>query len=121
MELTKQEFLERYSQFEGNDDDGYVFPTIAIDSDEFVDLSGGLVEDLEMLENILENPDDNEEILLELNNCIMNKFFGDGDSFQGSFEEERGSGEYCWYLDFGRMSIDEDYEVQYSGISFYCG
>lgn len=121
MEMTKQDFLEKYTQFQGNDDDGYEFPSIEIESDDLVGLSGGLIEDLEMLGNILENPDDNEEIMLELNNSIMNRIFGDGESFQGSFEEEKGSGEYCWYLDFGNILIDEDNVVQYAGIRFYCG
>jgi hypothetical protein len=72
------------------------------------------------LKTLLESDDINE--ITELNNSIMNWAFAEGNNFQGSYEEVEGSGEYNWYLDFGKVEFQPDgKEAKYVGVRLYNG
>ncbi len=73
---------------------------------------------MSQLSEVLERSDN--EFLLELNNLIMNYLFGNGNAFQGSFEDQADSREYCWYLDFGNIEVNLNRDIiSYSGVRFY--
>jgi hypothetical protein len=73
---------------------------------------------MSQLSEVLERSDN--EFLLELNNLIMNYLFGNGNAFQGSFEDQADSRECCWYLDFGNIEVNLNRDIiSYSGVRFY--
>jgi hypothetical protein len=76
--ITKDEFLQKYSQgFDGNDDDGFVYKTVSFSFSEFKRVCHEAITSLSQLTMILENPNENEELLMELNNSTMSQIFGD--------------------------------------------
>ncbi len=122
-EITKADFLSNFkSEFKGNDKNGYDYCGYSIPEKKLKDVTNHSFATLDEIENIIENRDENEDEYSELNNSIMAHIFGDGDEFQGSYEEEEGSGDYCWYLDFGDIEIDQKNKcLNYKGVRFYKG
>ena len=123
-EITKNDFLENYAdEFAGNDENGYDYKGIFIKDSDLSYVTGRIVNDLKELEDIIpRDNEDGDDEFTELNNKIMAYIFGDGEDFQGSFEEELESGDYCWYLDFGDIQIDRNKNgFNYTGVRFYNG
>ena len=124
-EITKDEFLESFKdEFVGNDKAGYNYNGFFIEEANLASATNNIASTLDEVEEILANQEDEEggETYTELNNAIMAHIFGDGDEFQGSYEEEAESGDYDWYLDFGDIEIDRGKSgVKYSGVRFYKG
>lgn len=120
-EVSKVEFLENFeAEFIGNDQDGYDYKGFFIKEDDLKNITKGIINNLEELQSLISNAEENEDEISELNNTIMAYIFGDGDEFQGSYEEEPESGDYCWYLDFGHIEIDYDKKgFNYKGVRFY--
>jgi len=120
-EINKKQFLENFEgEFEGNDENGYIYKGFFVSASEIKDATNRMVSDWdEFLELIEKN---NDEDIQELNNYIMAYIFGDGDVFQGSYEEIAGNGEYNWYLDFGKIIINKKNEgFKYTNVRFYKG
>lgn len=125
-EITKNDFLENFAdEFTGNDKDGYDFKVFFIKESDLSNVTDGIANDLNELEKVIAREEDEDDVdgeLTELNNKIMAYIFGDGEDFQGSFEEELESGDYCWYLDFGDIQIDRNKNgFNYTGVHFYKG
>lgn len=120
-EITKDQFIENFkTEFDGNDKDGYDYKGYTIPEENLKEITNHSFSTLDEIQNIIENPEDNEDEFTELNNSLMAHIFGDGDEFQGSFEEEEGSGDYCWYLDFGTIEIDTTKKcLKYLDVRFY--
>lgn len=120
-ERTKSQFLKYFKdEFKGSDKSGYDYKGFVIREKELKEMTHHTYTALGEIENIIENRTDNEDEYTELQNMIMAYLFGDGDDFQGSYEEEEGSGDYCWYLDFGDIEIDKKNKcIKYSGVRFY--
>ena len=118
-ELNKTEFLESHSNdFEGNDEIGYTYKSSFYPSSDVSSMTGGMATTLEELQSI--DAGDDDDAFTELHNEIMNGIFGN--PFQGSFEENSGSGEYNWYLEFGVIDTDEAKDgFTYSEVRFYNG
>lgn len=124
-EISKAEFLDNFkAEFIGNDQVGYDYIGCFIEESTLAAATGHLASTLDEVDDILasENDDDGGDAFTELNNAIMAYIFGNGDEFQGSFEEETGSGDYDWYLDFGDIKVDRSQGgIFYSGVRFYRG
>jgi hypothetical protein len=122
-EITKNDFLENFKEeFTGNDENGYDYKGIFIKESDLSNVTDGIANDLNELEEVIAKEDDDDGELTEINNKIMAYIFGDGDDFQGSFEEELESGDYCWYLDFGDIQVDRNKNgFNYTGVRLYKG
>lgn len=120
-EITKSEFLKNFnSEFAGDDQVGYNYKGIFIEEDRIKEITKGMLNNISDLEKLIRTPDESGDDFTELNNLIMAHIFGDGDEFQGSYEEEAGSGNYSWYLDFGDIEIDRKRNgFSYTGVRFY--
>jgi hypothetical protein len=118
-EITKNEFLKKFQHsFFGNDIDGYTFKGANFSVSEIRDITNGFARDLDELEELC-NDSDNDD-WTELHNAILANLFGDGENFQGSYEEKAGSGESNWFLDFGKIEIAHVGEgFSYSDVRFY--
>jgi len=120
-EITKDEFLENFgSEFVGDEKRGYDYQGFEIPAAQLKDITKQAYSTLDEIETMLKDPENYGDELTDLNNTLMAFIFGDGDEFQGSYEEESGSGDYCWYLDFGNIQIDKENKcLRYVGVRFY--
>ena len=92
--LTKTGFLNKFGKdFKGNDLDGYVYKEVTMTIEELKNISNELMSSMSQLSEVLERSDN--EFLLELNNLIMNYLFGNGNAFQGSFEDQANSANFA--------------------------
>ncbi|MDG1661256.1 MAG: hypothetical protein P8H40_07770 [Winogradskyella sp.] len=121
MEITKAVFLEKAPfHYEGDDIKGYTFIGINFFDFEIKEVTDNMASTMDDLKTLLESDDIDE--ITELNNSIMNWAFAEGNNFQGSYEEVEGSGEYNWYLDFGKVEFQPDgKEAKYVGVRLYNG
>lgn len=122
-EITKAEFLEKFkNEFKGNDKTGYEYEGFSFAESDLKEITHHTYSSLDDIEQVIENREEDDGEHSELNNMIMSHLFGDGDDFQGSYEEEEGSGDYCWYLDFGNIEIDKNKKcLNYKGVRFSKG
>ena len=121
-EITKAEFLKQFgNDFTGTDETGYMHEGYSLTLSTLTTLSERAVSSVDELTKYLENLDEDE--LVEFHNRTMAHIFGDGDNYQGSYEEKSGSGDYDWYLDLGEFKLTDDpqYPVRYEGVRFYHG
>jgi hypothetical protein len=122
QEITKQEFLEKFgSRFSGNDINGYVLENVYISVADIKNLTNGIIENLNQLSAMCTIDAHDNDDWIELHNCLLANILGDGENYQGSYEEYSGSGDYNWYLDFGSIEIPHKKGFIYSGVRFYQG
>jgi hypothetical protein len=125
-EISKDDFLENFKdEFSGDDKSGYDYKGFFIEESNLASATNHIASSLDEIDAILENKENDaegEDSYTELNNAIMAHIFGDGDDFQGSYEEELESGDYDWYLDFGDIEVDRNKGgINYTGVRFYKG
>jgi len=119
LEIIKKQFLTKFDgQFIGDDEKGYKHNGSFIPESEFSELTKSEITSLDEVNKLITSG--NEDDLLNFNNQIMAFIFGDGENYQGSYEEKKRSGDYCWYLDLGNIEIDDKNKgIKYSGVRFY--
>jgi len=117
--ITKKQFLTKFkSQFIGSDKKGYDHNGGFIPESKLSELSKYQITSLDEVNELITGGDDDD--LLNFNNQIMAFLFGDGEDYQGSYEEIKGDGDYCWYLNIGNIEIDnKNNGIKYTGVRFY--
>jgi hypothetical protein len=109
-EIAKREFLRKFgTRFSGNDMDGYNFESVYVAASEVREITNGVIDDFEELKTLCKiKPYTHEnDDWSETHNSILANIFGDEENYQGSYEEVAGSGDYNWYLNFGKFKIDQ--------------
>jgi hypothetical protein len=117
-EISKADFIEKFKdQLTGDENSGYIFKKVFISSDKLASATNQLAPNIEILEDLLNSDDD---AFAKINNAIIAFIINDGITYQGSYEENLGSGIYNWIIDFGNILIDNNKKgVFYSGLKFY--
>ena len=118
-ELTKSEFIKKFKkELSGDDNKGYVYQDVFVSSEEFDEISTYQISDIEELRKMLDDHD--EEGILNFKNALMGYIFGGGQDYQGSYEDVKGSRDYCWYLNLGEIKLCFDPDgLLYTNIRFY--
>tara|TARA_B100000686_G_C16778516_1_gene970202 strand:+ start:162 stop:530 length:369 start_codon:yes stop_codon:yes gene_type:complete len=118
-QLTKHEFINKFKEdFTGDDNKGYLHNGSFISESELSEITNNEITNLGEVEQLLNTGTEDE--LIDFNNQLMAFIFSDEEEFQGSYEEKEGSGDFCWYLDFGNIEIKKDKKgINYTGVRFY--
>lgn len=121
--ITKAQFIDRFKQeFSGDDKSGYTFRDVHLSESDLGQITEGLIVCIGELRQLLTDVSNGqrEDEYADVHNFVMAHVMGDGKVYQGSFEESLGTGDYCWFLDFGAFSIDSsEKRIMYSGIKLY--
>lgn len=121
--ITKAQFVDRFKQgFSGDDKSGYTYRDVHLSETDLEQITEGLIVGIGELRQLLDDVSNGqrEDEYADVHNFVMAHVMGDGKVYLGSFEESLGTGDYCWFLDFGAFRIDSsEKRIIYSGIKLY--